>query len=183
VLRVEDAQRFVVLLFIEQDSREPQPCDLLELVFGGLVDHPRELRLGAGCIAALVQLRRSDQCGAGRIAGAPYLSASCAIASFVFAASLARAARYRIVEHACLRRLLLRPPPPALHGDDAERQRDDDSGDGVSPLLPPRLQVFELVLLFEIVSGHRESYCCPPRALGRARSRVRSSARPARAAA
>src|SRR4030095_3058776 len=67
--------------------------------------------------------------------------------------------RHCVVQHGGVRCLLLRPPAPALHGDDADRQRDDDACNGISPLLPPCLEVLDLVLFFEIVSGHRQSLC------------------------
>src|SRR5262245_26267721 len=61
MLRVERAQCFVVLLLVELNLRQAIACDLLELILIAAIDHPLQVSLGAGLVAAIELETRGDQ--------------------------------------------------------------------------------------------------------------------------
>ena len=158
--RIERAQRVVVLLRIELYLREADTRDLFQLVFVRTLEHGLELRCRTGGVARFEHQLRDRQRRARRIAGAAEL---CGKLRRGFL-RLLHVVRFRGgtdggEQHRSLLRLVSLPPPPALHGEDAEGDRDHDAGDEVAPLLPPSLEVVQLFLLFKIVDCHFRVSC------------------------
>src|SRR5262249_58315658 len=69
-LHVERAQSIVVSLLVEQRLGQSETRYRLDLLFGRMIDHPLQLRLGGGFVATIVQQLRVQQSGARRIGGA-----------------------------------------------------------------------------------------------------------------
>ncbi len=155
VLRIERAERVVVLLLVELQRCEAHTSNLLELILGVPVDHIVELRGRACGVAGIEQELRHEQRAAWRVTGAAELLFELSD-GFLRLGHVVRldGAADRGIEDRRLVRLPALPPAPRLHREDAERDGDGDTGNQVAPLVPPGLEVVNLFLFFEIVDCH-----------------------------
>ena len=147
--RIEQLERLVVRLLIDQHRGEAKPCQVAEILRRRVLDHPLQLRLGVLQVVALeIELRREERAHR-RVQRARIALDQRArgIAQRLCVARLRRLAE-RVVEHARLRRLAVLVPAPALPSHDRHRHGDHHREYPVAVLGPPRLQLGDLLLLF-----------------------------------
>jgi hypothetical protein len=155
VFRVQHLQRLVVLLVVEHQLRQAIAGNFLQFLFVGTVDHPLQLGPGRRGVSGIVLHFREQECRAWRVAGAAVLAGELA-RCFPGLRDIvgARGLRYGVEQHRRLFGLPCGPPAPALHGGRGDARDHEHGGHGVAPAGPPRLQVVQLFLFFEIVDCH-----------------------------
>ena len=125
-----------------------------------MVDHPLQLRFRLGLVSGIVEKLRIEQHPSRRVgrSAEAFLELRCRVLRLCQLVGPRRLA-HRLVEHARLLRLGMLVPAPALDADDHDRDGHDRVADVLAIGRPPRLEVVELLLLFEIVNCHSQSLC------------------------